>query len=65
MTILYATTTTWKIIYTPIRKDKHVGHGVGEYMIASLTGARNAVGKDLLELYANFFENLYEIINHQ
>ena len=28
MTIVYVVTTTWKIIDVPIRKDKHVSHGV-------------------------------------
>lgn len=35
MTIVCATTSTWKIIDVPIRKDKHAGHGVGQYIIPS------------------------------
>ena len=45
MTIVYATTTTWKIIDVPVSKDKHVSCGVGQYMIASITGARKEVRK--------------------
>ena len=65
MTIVYTTKTTWKIIYVLIRKDKHAIHGVGQYMIESLIGARKEVGKELLELYAKFIGNLNEILNHQ
>ena len=64
MIILYATTTAWKIIDVPIRKYKHVSHGVGKYIIATLNGAKKAVGKDLLELYGKFIGKLYEILNH-
>ena len=48
MTIIYVETTASKIIDVLYRKDKHVRHGVGKYMIASLTGAREVVIKDLL-----------------
>ena len=65
MTIVYATTTAWKIIDVLVRKDKHVSRGVGQYIIASLTSARNVVGKDLPELYGKSIGKLYEILNHQ
>ena len=65
MMIFYVATTAWKIIDVSIRKDKHVSHGVGQYIIASLTSARKAVGKDLPKLYRKFIGNLYEILNHQ
>ena len=39
MTIVYATTTTWKIIDVPDRKVKHVGCGVRQYIIPSAMSA--------------------------
>ena len=65
MTIVYATIIAGKIIDVPIRKDKKVRHGVGQYIIAILTSAKKVVGKDLSELYVNFIGKLYEILNHQ
>ena len=47
MTIVYKATIAWKIIDVPNRKDKHVSCGVGQYMIAILTGAIKVVGNDL------------------
>ena len=64
MPIFYSTTTAWKIIDVPIRKYKHVSHGVGQYIIASLIGVRKVVGKDLPKLYGNFIGKLYEILDH-
>ena len=64
MKIFYATTTAWKIIDVLVWKDKHVSHGVGQYIIVSLTDARKEVAKDLPELYVTFIGKLYEILNH-
>ena len=50
VTIVYAITTTWKIMHVPTRKDKHVGHDVGQYIIPISTGAAMEVGKVLPEL---------------
>ena len=65
MTIGYASTIAWKIIDVPVRKDKHVIHGIGQYTVPSLIGATKEVGRDLPDLYGNFNGKLYEIINHQ
>jgi hypothetical protein len=54
ITIVYAETTSWKIIYIIVRKDKHVSHGVGKYMIASLTGARKGSWKGPSRLICKF-----------
>ena len=65
MTIVYVTTTACKIIDVLVWKDKHVGCGVGKYIIPSSIGTAKEVGKFLLELYGKFIGKLYEILNHQ
>ena len=65
MTLIYATTTAWKVTDVLVMKDIHIGHGVGKYITPISNVIAKEVGKVLLELYGKFIGKIYEILNHQ
>jgi hypothetical protein len=59
MTIVYAVKTTRKIIGVPIRKDKHVSPGVGQYIIPSIIGATKTIGPRTFRSYMESSMEIY------